>query len=292
MQAARLARSSGCALPFLVLVGCVQPSYDSQVARPTVNGFAQAQAGSPGNDVSDLTAAHQADRAAMQACLQQMRQARLAGASNDELLQMRQNCTMHANDKAGASRQRELENDPSVNGMLVRTLVAAANEEKAGNIQKAVELYKSIDKNADKLKREAARLTQTDTSSILSPFDVTTDSANTPQKNQDIMTGQALILALMRVRREIARLDEQLGSQAESASYWQASLELENAKNERTAKTEAAARRAFIESWETQIRSQHCYIHFGSFGGSSYFCNPPSNDDYTRKLLQKLDSMK
>jgi hypothetical protein len=154
MHAARLMSTSGGALLFLMLVGCVQPGYDSQVAQPTMNGFAQAQAGAPGGGGSDLIAAHQADRAAMQACLQRVRQASLAGASSNEILQMRQNCISHG----------------------------------------------------------------------------------------------------MRTRREIAKLDEQLGRQAESASYWQASLELENARNERVAKMEAAARRAFIDRTRSEVR--------------------------------------
>jgi hypothetical protein len=119
---------------------------------------ASGPVGAASNDQASILAAHQADRAEMNACLGRIRQAAQAGATGSDITQMRRNCMARANDNAGRIRNQQIAEDPSINGKFTRAFAAAQNAENTGNNEEALRIYKSIDADADEIDAEAARL--------------------------------------------------------------------------------------------------------------------------------------
>ncbi len=289
------AKSLTCAfllIASLALPGCAQTSAPGQSHIVRGTAYAPTQAAQINGYGSEMAAAYHAEKAALEVCFRQKSQAAEAGVVGSDLLRMGRECVRRASLLVTGVRDKELASDTTIYGKTTTLSISAMRAEKAGNIQQAVDLYRSIDGNTNPIEAEAARLTQAQTASVLSPFQTAGTPLDkrdrTPQENQDIQKGQALILMLMHARREIAKLDIQLDRQVEARQYQQRSLELETAQKEYAARLDEDAKKAARAIFTNAMTTSHCYgTNYGSFG-ISVNCYDPSKDEDTQKLLRRF----
>jgi TPR repeat protein len=201
----------------------------------------------------------QSRQAIIKGCIEQMKQAQLAGAPPAQILQMRQECMTRAAATLEPQREQMVSAMPGVAGETTRAFLAAHRAETAGNQQEAFRLYWSIDANAAAIEAEVSRLAG-----------ATVSPRNTLATNQEIVNNDGLGSALITAQRKIGEYYERGGDYRTAASYYQKALN--TARTQNGTDTVASVRLGFLYAYGRgvpQDRARAMELFGGTRGGGT-----------------------